>query len=204
MHRKSKWIICLLAIAVSLFCIIEFYAIPEKQADMDKYEERQADALTHDITSIDTYKNHYLGDAPNTTGLINALPLYDISKTFEIKDSALIVNYQASTGEIGKDKVRRDLVYNAIAAMGCIDALDNITFIFSDDEYAFSREEATKICEEAFGNGNLTKLLIQGTWEKTVQQKIKEPDFARRFSAFADFHDKKSQISTSTPYSVSQ
>lgn len=186
MNAKSKWIICLLAIAVSLFCIIEFHAIPAKQARMDEYKERQAEAETHDITSIETYRNHYLGDAPNTTRLINALPLCDIPKTFEIKDSALIVNYQTSVEQIGMEKLRRNLVYNVIAAMGCIDALERITFLFSDGEYAFIREEAEKICTDAFGNGDLAKLLPRDTWEKTVRRKAAEPDFAKRFSAFAD------------------
>lgn len=189
MKTKSKWIICLLAIAVTLFCTILFYAIPEKQARMEKYTKNQTDALTHDISSIEEYRNQYLGDASNTTGLINSLPLNNISKTFAIDEDTLTVNYQDNTEQIGIEKLQRNLIYNSIAAMGAIENLGEIQYTFNDNTYVFSREEVEGICTEYFHQENLSKLLIKSTWEKTVQQEVKNPNFVHQFSAFADSAD---------------
>ncbi len=189
MNTKSKWIIFLLAITATLFCIIEFHAIPAKQASMDRYKERQTDALTHDISSIQDYKKHYLTDASNTCNLMNSLPMSNISKTFEIDETALTVNYQEYAKKIGIEKVQRNLIYNSFASMASIDALAKIEYTFYDKAYVFSREELDGICSEHFNQESLPKLLVQSTWEKTVRQELKNPDFAHKFSAFADSYN---------------
>ena len=53
MNKKNKMIIGLLAIAVILFCIIQFGIIPADQEKQVEYAKNQTDALTHDITSIE-------------------------------------------------------------------------------------------------------------------------------------------------------
>ena len=95
MNKKSKIIIGLLAVAVVLFCVIQFWIIPANQARQEAYAQNQTDALTHDISAIEDYRTAYLGDANNVRELFGALPLNDIPRKFEINsdDRTLTVNY---------------------------------------------------------------------------------------------------------------
>ena len=65
MTKKSKIIIGLLAVAVVLFCLIQFWIIPTNQAKKEAHAQNQTDALTHDISAIEDYRTAYLGDANN-------------------------------------------------------------------------------------------------------------------------------------------
>lgn len=183
MSRKSKIIVCLLVAAVILFGTLELYAIPAYEAEKESYAKRQTDARTHDISAIEQYKEPYMGNAGNITQLMNALPLNDISKTFEIKGDSgtLTVNYQAAAEEIGRAKVQRDMVYNTVAAMASIDNLLEIVYQFSDGSYSFAREEV----EEAWETP-LPKLLEKKIWDREVRGQLNSREFVRRFSAFAE------------------
>ena len=57
MTKKNKLILFLLAVAVLLFCIIQFWVLPAQQAEQEAYILRQTDALTHDITAIEEFEN---------------------------------------------------------------------------------------------------------------------------------------------------
>ena len=70
MNKKSKIIICLLAIAAILFCIIQFGVIPANREKQAEYARNQTDALTHDISAIIDYKSPYIGDASNTGNML--------------------------------------------------------------------------------------------------------------------------------------
>ena len=63
MNKKSKFIIGLLAVAVVLFCVIQFWIIPTNQAKQEAYAQDQTDALTQDISAIEDYRTAYLGVA---------------------------------------------------------------------------------------------------------------------------------------------
>lgn len=69
MNKKNVLIICLLAVAAILFCTIQFGIIPYQQAQKAEYIKNQTDALTHDITSIEKFKNPYVGNASNIGNL---------------------------------------------------------------------------------------------------------------------------------------
>lgn len=72
--------------------------------------------------------------------------------------------------------MRRDVIYNSVAAMAAIDNLSEITYNFSGESYSFSRTQI----EEVFGKP-LSKLLQQTAWSEEVQDKLKSPDFIKRF-----------------------
>ena len=163
MNKKSKIIIGLLAVAVVLFCVIQFWIIPANQAKQEAYAQNQTDALTHDISAIEDYRTAYLGDANNVRDLFGNLPLNNIPRQFEINsdDCTLTVNYLDTVWNIGEDKVQRDLIYNTVAAMAAIDNLSGITYNFSGDSYSFERTQI----EDIFG-APLSNLLEQEKWSK--------------------------------------
>lgn len=178
MNKKSKVIICLLIIAAILFCIIQFGIIPANREKQAEYARNQTDALTHDITSIEDYKNPYVGNANNVSNLFYSLPLNNVSMKFEINSEtcALTVNYLDTVWNIGEEKVQRDLIYNSVAAMAAIDNLSGVTYNFSGESYSFSRKQI----EEVFGSP-LSELLEQEKWSKEVQNKLNSTDFIKEF-----------------------
>lgn len=88
---------------------------------------------------------------------------------FQIDSDActLTVNYLDTVWNIGKEKVRRDLIYNSVAAMAAIDNLSDITYEFSGDSYSFDREQI----EDIFGSP-LSNLFEEGKWISNVQNKL--------------------------------
>ena len=178
MNKKNKMIIGLLAISVILFCIIQFGIIHANLEKQVEYSKNQTDALTHDITSIEDYKNPYIGNASNVGNLFWNLPLNNVDMKFEIDSEActLTVNYLDTVWNIGEEKVQRDLIYNSVAAMAAIDNLSGITYTFSGDSYSFERTQI----EDVFGTP-LSNLLEQEKWRNDVQDKLKETDFVEQF-----------------------
>lgn len=178
MNKKSKIIIGLLAVAVGLFCVIQFWIIPTNQAKKETYTRNQTDALTHDISAIEDYRTAYIGNANNISRLFEVLPLNNISRKFEINsdDCTLTVNYLDTVWNIGEEKVHRDLIYNSVAAMAAIDNLSGITYNFSGDSYSFERVQI----ESVFGTP-LSNLLEQENWDKSVQDKLNDTDFVGQF-----------------------
>lgn len=178
MNKKSKAIIGLSAIAVVLFCAIQFWIIPTNRAKEAEYARNQTDALTHDICAVEDYKTPYIGNASNVSGLFETLPLNNISKEFEInsEDCILTVNYLDTVWNIGEEKAQRDLVYNSVAAMAAIDNLSGITYNFSGDRYSFTRKQI----EDVFGTP-LSNLLKLENWSEEVQSKLKDMDFVGQF-----------------------
>ncbi len=130
--------------------------------------------MTHDITSIEDYKNLYIGNASNVGNLFWNLPLNNVDMKFEIDSEActLTVNYLDTVWNIGEEKVQRDLIYNSVAAMAAIDNLSGITYNFSGDSYSFERTQI----EDVFGTP-LSNLLEQEKWRNDVQDKLKDTDF---------------------------
>lgn len=178
MNKKNKVIIGLLAIAIVLFCAIQFWIIPTNRAKEAEYARNQTDALTHDISVVEDYRTPYVGNASNTCGLFEVLPLSNISKKFEInsEDCILTVNYLDTVWNIGEEKVQHDLVYNSVAAMAAIDNLSGITYNFSGNSYSFTRKQI----EDVFGTP-LSNLLKQENWNEEVQSKLKDMDFVGQF-----------------------
>lgn len=143
-----------------------------------QFEKEQADALTHSIESIDGYKSPYMGDASNIGNLFYHLPMNDVAMNFEIHSETytLTVNYQDTAEHIGKEKVRRNLAYNSIAAMAAINNLNSITYHFTDLSYDFTRKQI----EDLFGSP-LSSLLDPAVWKDKVQNNFNSEDFIEQF-----------------------
>ena len=178
MTKKNKLILCLIAVAAVLFYLIQFWILPAIKARGEEYTLRQTDALTHDITAVEKFKNPYLGNVSNTTQLFYALPLNNVPMKFQIDSDTctLTVNYLDTVWNIGEETVQRDLVYNSIAAMAAIDNLSGITYAFSGDSYTFTRARL----EEILG-APLSALLDKETWAAKVQDRISSESFCRQF-----------------------
>lgn len=178
MSKKNKTIIGLLIIAVIVFCSIVFFIVPTMQQEQSKYIADQTDALTHDISSIEEFRNPYVGNAPNTGNLFYTLPLNNVSMKFQIdsEDCTLTVSYLDTIWAIGEEKIHRDLVYNSIAAMAAIDNLTEITYELSDVSFSFSRQEI----EDIFG-APLSDLLDNNEWKDKVQDQMGSSDFIGGF-----------------------
>lgn len=178
MNKKNTVIVGLLAIAIVLFCSIQFWIIPTNRAKETEYARNQTDALTHDISVIETYRTPYIGNASNVSGLFEVLPLNNISKKFEINSDncILTVHYLDTVWNIGEEKVQRNLIYNSVAAMAAIDNLSGIIYNFSDDSYSFERTQI----EEVFGSP-LSELLEEKNWVEKVQNELSSEEFCQEF-----------------------
>ncbi len=178
MNKRNKVIIALLVLGVLAFGAVEFVIVPQNNAMQAEYASNQNDALTHDIESVMEYKSLYMGDNSNDANLFYHLPLNSVAMKFQIDadEYALTVNYLDTVGNIGEDKVHRDIVYNSIAAMALIDNLEQITYEFSGDTYVFTREKI-----ENFTEKELSLLLDKETWNEKIQSKISDKDFINSF-----------------------
>lgn len=184
MKNKNKVILWLLILAVALFLLIAFVIVPAIKNEQDKYAANQTDALTHDITAIKDFKSLNMGDAPNIGNMFYALPLNNISMKFQLNSEAgtLTVNYLDTVWNIGEEKVKRDLIYNTVAAMATIDNLNEITYEFSGSSYSFSREQVKAIFDMP-----LSELLTDsGVWKEKVQEQLKSIDFVEKFFSIPD------------------
>lgn len=170
MSKKSKMILCLLAVAVILSCWIQFQVIPEQAAKQAEFESRQEDALTHDISVVEKFKSPYMGDAANTTGVFGVLPFSGLLAGFEMdsENCALTVTYSGTVQKLGEEKVQRNLVYNTAAAMAAIDNLAEVSYLFSDGSFTFGREEL----EERLGSPLSGLLDDRAAWNEAVREKL--------------------------------
>lgn len=181
MGMRKRWyqIAALFVLGIVLFSAIQFWVLPQRAAQQRAYMAAQNDALTHDISAALPYQNLYLGDVSNTVNLFYHLPLYQTKTQFEIdsENLGLTVYYFATVDEIGGDTLRRDLVYNAAAAMALIDNLQTIRFELTGAEFAFTREDV----QAALGGQPLGELLKGDAWRQTVQQPLAEDAFVNTF-----------------------
>ena len=170
MSKQSKVILCRLAAAAILFCWIRFQVIPGRAAKQAEYERNQKDALTHDISVVEEFKNPYMGNAVNTTGVFGVLPFSELLAGFEMdsENCALSVTYFGTVQKLGEEKVRRNLVYNSAAAMAAIDNLAEVNYLFPDGSFTFRREELEEMLEST-----LSGLLDdQAVWNEVVRENL--------------------------------
>ena len=171
-NRRLLLGLVIAAITLSIVALIIVTQVKEKTA-----KEGQDDALTHDITTVYDYRSDYVGDNSNTVNLFYHLPLNSVAMNFEIDGTSrsLTVNYEETTKKIGSDKVRRDLIYNATAAMALIANVDELIFTFPDTYFIFRRSALNTIY-----NAELSNLLPGKTWKAQVQDKLKDDGFVER------------------------
>lgn len=177
MTAKNRIIIILLLIAIASYCVIQFEVLPARERKQAEYLQNQTDALTHDISVVKAFKSPYIGDASNVGNLFGRLPLCDVSMKFSIDSDncTLTVSYMDVVQNIGEDKVKRDVVYNSLAAMAAIDNLRSVTCEFTGDSFTISRDQAQIIL------GELSELLENGLWNEKVQNQLNSFEFVEKF-----------------------
>lgn len=176
MKKQNRRLLLGLVIAALTVAIVALIIGTQMKAKTAK--EGQDDALTHDIATVYGYRSDYVGDNSNTVNLFYHLPLNSVDMNFEIDGTSrsLTVNYGETTKEIGSDKVRRDLIYNATATMALIANVDELIFTFPDTYFIFRRSTLNTVY-----NAELSDLLPEKTWKAQVQEKLKDDSFVERF-----------------------
>lgn len=106
------------------------------------------------------------------------LPLGNIQKKFQIDSDncTITVYYLETVWDIGEEKLHRDLVYNAVAAMASIDNMTAVTYKFPDESFTITREQI----EAVFGK-DLSSLLKEEIWKEKVQNKLADKNFTESF-----------------------
>ncbi|MEW9095911.1 MAG: DUF4825 domain-containing protein [Clostridiaceae bacterium] len=178
MERRNFIIIILLVFGISAFGIAEFIIKPRQEEKRAKYRLEQQSSLTHDFKRLFKYKSKYMGDSSNIVNLNYSLPLSNISRTNEINSDELeyIINYEESVLNIGEEKVKTDLIYNATANFALIDNLKSITFNFTDSSYRIARNDV-----EDWYKVDLSSLVDETKWSKEVQEKLGEKNYVDEF-----------------------
>lgn len=178
MKNRNFIIIILLVIGVAAFGTTEFILKPRQEEKKAKYLLAQQSSLTHDFKRLFKYKTQYMGDSSNIINLNYSLPLGNISRTNEINSDKLeyIINYKESVSNIGEEKVKTDLIYNATANFALIDNLEAITFNFTDSSYKITRDDV-----EDWYKVDVASLADETKWSKEVQEKLREKNYVDEF-----------------------
>ncbi|WP_315121196.1 DUF4825 domain-containing protein [uncultured Clostridium sp.] len=193
MKKRNFIIIILLVIGVAAFGSTEFILKPRQEEKKAKYLLAQQSSVTHDFKNVLKYKTQYMGDSSNIINLNYSLPLGNIPRTNEINSDKLeyIINYKESVSNIGEEKVKTDLIYNATANFALIDNLEAITFNFTDSSYKITRNDV-----EDWYKIDLSSLVDETKWSKEVQEKLGEKNYVDEFWK-ANFMEIKDRVASS-------
>lgn len=182
-NKKKDWLLwSLLILAIIGTVVMLGVVIPAQQQKKREQEEayriQQSDALTHDITAIQPYRNAYMGNASNTGHLFGALPLAQYWDGFSMDSEALSVqiNYKVRAATLDQAELRRNMIYDAVASMAAIDNLEQVIFSFQDQSMAYTRTQVKK----AMGD-DLSQLLDDNNWTEKVQSRLEEEAFLKSF-----------------------
>ncbi|MBZ9633935.1 DUF4825 domain-containing protein [Clostridium sp. FP1] len=179
MEKRRIIIIILLVIGVLGFTVMDFIIRPRQEKQEIKYKLEQRDAITHDFKNVLQYKNKYMGNMGNICNLNYELPLCNINRTNELNsDERLeyIINYKQTVLGIGKDKIKADLIYNAVANFALIDNLKAITFNFMGSSYKITRSHV----QNWYGI-ELNSLTDETKWKNEVQGKLSDKKYVNEF-----------------------
>lgn len=162
--------IIVVLIGVPLFIWIQFFEVPNKvklgEAKIQQNPE------THEFEQVTSFKNPYMGDNSNMSGLFQALPLNDQIGTLEMDPDklSLIVNYNATAVDLG-EKAEQGVIYNTTAAFTLIGNLRSVEMRFEDKSYTVTRENV----EKWYGT-TLVDFEDPDVFKEKVQDKFKDED----------------------------
>jgi len=173
MPMKKKVILWLVIIGLVCFGWIQFYYLPKIETADKLDQANKLEPETHQFSRVMKYENSYMGNAGNNINLINDLPMSEIPRLFEQdpNEFRLMVNYEKSVDEIGKERVEKALLYNATAVFALIKNMEVIDFNFVDKNYTITREQVNDWFGEDISSFNDEKM-----FEEKVQQPIKEQE----------------------------
>lgn len=175
MNKKNTAIFVLATIGVILFVTVYGILLPRMEREDQVYAAQQTDPLTHNIEESIRYKNKYMGNAGNLSGLIHSLPLGNIESELELFPDTLTANilYKSSTADITPELMERSLIYNATATFALIDNLQEIRYTFSDLSYVVSREDV----EMWQGQADSPLINSPNKWRTEFQSKLEDSKY---------------------------
>lgn len=131
-----------------------------------------------DLASLTEFQSPYIGDAANVSQLFYRLPLGDFAMQFSIDDEAcmLTVAYEDPGRDYDDVNLKRNLAFNAVAAMALIDNLACVKYDFPSKSYTVLRETP-----ESLLGAPLSNLLTSEEWQKKVAEPLREDAFVAKF-----------------------
>ena len=138
MDKRRMIIALIIIIAIPLYIWIAYYEIPKK-AEVGAGRLQQ-EPLNHDFTSALPFENEYIGDASNTNGLFESLPLNEYKGTIEMDPDkhSIRINYDVNASELN-GKAEQAVLYNSTAAFVLIGNLQEIHMHFTDESFTVKR-----------------------------------------------------------------
>ena len=115
----------------------------DKEYNMDTIPNVPFNRNKSGIDNIIKYKNKYIGDNSNTSGLINSLPLSEYGYVFEIdsENKGLIIDYHITDWYINNDNyLEKSIVYNSVSIFALIENVNYIKYNFSGKQYVVKRD----------------------------------------------------------------
>lgn len=180
---KHKAIFGLLAVGLLLFAWMQMVYLPGQKELEDEANVKQLNPETHNFEKVLQYENQYMGNASNDANLIGSLPpLSDVSWTYELKpeEFKLIVNYNEPLKEVGEERVKKTILYNAPAVFSLIKNLEIVEFAFPDQSYTVTRGRVNEWFGENVATFNDEKIFA----EKVQQPIVKKEHLAEWFDAY--------------------
>ena len=176
MKSYNKVFTILLGMLLTILLILQFVIVPKLRHEDTNIEVTSLQPTKHNIESVFRYENDYMGNNSNTINLFGSLPLSDESLSFKMDSKKLevIVSVDGSVANIGEEKVKQALIYDATAAFALLHNMNYLTFEFKDVTYQTNRTLVEAVYE------TLNQLLDKDTWSTMVQKPLEDINYVEQ------------------------
>lgn len=144
LFKKPKFYVTLLALAAVIAAAVLCLTNAINQEGVSKVGGAQHEGGISVEKNLYAYKSAYVGDAVNTTGLIDSLPFAgyrrEIALETEHKPYGVTVRYGFGFRDYGD--IENILWKNAAVVFALIDNVDEVCFCFTDQTFCVDRESA--------------------------------------------------------------
>lgn len=181
---KLKISIALFAVGLLVFGWVQFVYIPKTDAKAEQEQLEQLEPETHQFSQVLKYEYAYMGSAGNNMNLVNNLPMSDVPRKFQQDPETFTftVNYEAATGDVGRERLEKAIVYNATVIFALIKNMETVEFAFVDETYSATRKRVN----EWFGEDVVT-FVDEEVFKEKVQQPIRKNEkLAEWFAAYTE------------------
>lgn len=171
MAQRNRIIIALFLTGVVLSCIMLLARQRQYQKE-EAYNQAQQEATTHDLQSIMSYKNKYMGNASNNIGLFSNLPLSDLDRKYSQnpKTFTFEIDFQGDSNHIESVRLKKEIIYSAVSAFALIDNLQTLRYHYTDITYTVNRADVEK------QYGALQSMLNESSW-RSMQERLKDSGY---------------------------
>jgi hypothetical protein len=193
MNLRSKLAVGLIAGSILILLALQISTMPGTEHINDKDVANIQDPFMEDFDSISQYRNKYMGNASNLTGLFYQLPLRDLDMSFKLHPEAFTaeVNYKAAASEVDAHTLDRALIYNATAAFALIENLEAVAFNFEGSYFKLFRSDV-----ERWYGVELGELAEAAAWRDRVQDRLKDEAYVQECLNAIVAHEERSVADT--------